>query len=101
MGYPTAYQRADGYVHRKSGDRDVLICVGKNIANFNGYVLLNGTAAFLWEKLDQPRTLDQLTDQLLETFEVSREQARMDIAAMLEDFTQQGLIRLTDACEMN
>ena len=42
------YQASQNFIHRKIADSDVLISVGSNIANFNGYIELNGSAADLW-----------------------------------------------------
>ena len=87
------YQIAEGFVHRKSADKDVLISVGNNVANFNGYILLNATAAFLWDYMTQPRSLEELTEYMLENFEVTRQQAHEDICAMINDFLSHGMLR--------
>ena len=50
------YQTVEGFVHRQVAGNDVLISVGANVANFNGYITLNPTASFLWDALTQPRT---------------------------------------------
>ena len=46
-----------GYIHRKIANEDVLISVGSGIANFNGYILLNSTASFLWDMLKEARNI--------------------------------------------
>ena len=45
----------------------------------NRFLLLNGTAAFLWDRLAQPATADQLSD------EVCRHYEGVDKNAALED----------------
>ena len=45
----------------------------------NRFLLLNGTAAFLWEQLEQPATAEQLSD------EVCRHYEGVDKSAALED----------------
>ena len=77
------YRVAEGFVHRQVADNDVLISVGANVANFNGYITLNPTASFLWDALTQPRTADELTGLLTEEFDVSRETAEKDVALFL------------------
>jgi len=42
----TYYQAKKGFVHRSIAGNDVLISVGANVANFNGYIMLNPTAFF-------------------------------------------------------
>lgn len=41
----TKYKIREGYIHRKAAGNDVLISVGENVANFNGYITLNPAAA--------------------------------------------------------
>mgnify|MGYP000428236159 CR=1 FL=1 len=55
--FRNTFQAKDCYIHRKIGDSDVLICIGQNIADFNGYIELNATAALLWETLQEPSTV--------------------------------------------
>ena len=78
------YRVAEGFVHRQVADNDVLISVGANVANFNGYITLNPTASFLWDALTQPRTADELTGLLTEEFDVSGETAQKDVAVFLD-----------------
>ena len=78
------YRAAEGFVHRQIADNDVLISVGANVANFNGYITLNPTASFLWDALAQPRTAVALTDLLTEEFDVAREIAEKDVEFFLQ-----------------
>lgn len=41
------FQSKSTFVHRRVADSNVLISVGQNIANFNGYIELNTSADFL------------------------------------------------------
>ena len=50
------YQVNSAYLHRTIAGEDILISLGGNIANFNGYVALNATASFLWDSLKTPKT---------------------------------------------
>lgn len=78
------YQVAEGFVHRQVAGNDVLISVGANVANFNGYITLNPTASFLWDALTQFRTAGELTALLTEEFDVSIETAKKDVAVFLD-----------------
>ena len=77
------YQLAGGFVHRRIAGNDVLISVGANVANFNGYITLNSTSSFLWDALAQPQSVSSLTNLLTEEFDVSREPARNDVEQFL------------------
>ena len=80
----TRYQVAGGFVHRQVAGNDVLISVGANVANFNGYITLNPTASFLWDALAQPQSVSSLSDLLAEEFDVTRENARNDVTQFLD-----------------
>ena len=55
----------------------------------NRFCVLNETAAFIWEALEQPRTERQLCDGLLAQFDgVDLEVAERDVAATLSEFRE-------------
>ena len=80
----TRYKANGGYIHRKIADNDVLISVGDNVANFNGYITLNPVASFLWDALLKPQTVGSLTCLLTEEFDVSDETARNYVKSFLQ-----------------
>lgn len=80
------------YVHRKVARKDVLIPIGGNIANFNGFIELNETAAFLWDELKIPCTGDMLSEKITVEFDVPLEIARQDVKEMLQMFLNNEMI---------
>lgn len=80
----TCYQVREGFIHRQIAGNDVLISVGANVANFNGYISLNPTASFLWAALAQPQSVSALTELLTKEFDVARETAQADVEQFLE-----------------
>ena len=46
----------------------VVVPVGKATINFNGMLNLNETGAFLWEKLQNDTTKEQLLQEMLDNF---------------------------------
>ena len=59
----------------------------------NRFCLLNGTAAFVWDRLEQPATVEQLAAQVSQHFE-GPEPARIeqDVRAALQRFTELALV---------
>ena len=86
------YQVADGYVHRKIADVDILICVRERIADFNGYMTLNPVASFLWDAMKQPKSAKELTLALTEKFEVTEAQAAHDVENFLLHLLEKSMI---------
>ena len=88
----SCYQARECYVHRKVAGNDVLISVGANVADFNGYIMLNPAASFLWDALAEPRTAPMLTALLTEEFDVSEEMARNDVEQFLDMLQRNSMV---------
>ena len=86
------YQASENYIHRKIADSDVLISVGSNIANFNGYIQLNNSAVSLWEQLAEPSTTEQLEKVLEDKYGISHEQAVEDVADFLKELKDHDMV---------
>ena len=80
------------YIHRKIAGKNVLVSIGGNIANFNGYIQLNDTAAFLWEQLAEPKTADELAAALLAEFDVAPDQAAADVMCFLDELLESEMV---------
>lgn len=86
------FQSKSDYVHRRIVDNDVLISVGENIANFNGYIELNSSAAFLWDEMKEPRTSGELEKSLEEHFHLPRETAVEDVQDFLKELQDNDMV---------
>ena len=73
-----------GFVLRNVVDEYILMPTGDNIGKFNGTVLLNEVSAFVWEKLQNPLSKDDLLRAVLDEFEVEKVVASKDLDALLE-----------------
>ena len=78
------FQLKEGYIQRKVADTEVLISVGGNVANFNGYIELNSSAALLINLLKVSRTCEELAHALEETFSISHSRAEEDVLDFLK-----------------
>ena len=56
------------------------------------YYGLGGVGPRVWELIEQPQTMDQLVDQILEEFEVEREVCEKDLTEFLAQMEQLGLV---------
>lgn len=86
------FQSKSDYVHRRIVDNDVLISVGENIANFNGYIELNSSAAFLWDEMKEPRTSGELEKSLEEHFHLPHETAVADVQDFLKELQDNDMV---------
>ena len=76
--FTKTFQAKKNYIHRSVSGMDVLISVGENIANFNGYIELNGSAFTLWKALEEPSTAEHLESVLEEIIPVIYEKQFTD-----------------------
>ena len=76
--------RADNIVSRKTGTEYVLIPVTNNIADMNSVFTMNETGAFIWEKIDGKRSMEDLVKILIGEYEVDFDTAVADLMGLLE-----------------
>lgn len=60
------------------------------------YYSLNKVGARLWVLADGTKSIVDLAALLTEEFEISQEQAESDIIELIEQFTQEGLVKVVD-----
>lgn len=89
------YQASENYIHRKIADSDVLISVGSNIANFNGYIQMNESAVILWEKLQMPCKLNELEQELEVKYGISHEKAVEDVQDFLKELLEHDMVMIS------
>ena len=81
-----------GFVLRDVVGEKILMPVGDNITKFNGTVLLNAVSAFVWEKLQEPVSKEELLQAVVNEFEIDEETASRDLDELLEKFAGLGII---------
>lgn len=87
------YQTKKGFVLRKVAGMEVLISIGNNIANLNGYFQLNAAAAVIWNKLKSPSSIEEVADQLIEVFGISRDEALSDAEEYMMELLQNDMVQ--------
>lgn len=73
----------DGFLLRKVAGEYVVIPTGSEL-DLNMMITLNGTGAFLWEKLQAETTEDALVAALLAEYDVDEDTAKKSVAAFVE-----------------
>ena len=73
-----------GFIMRNMSGEHIVMPTGRNISQFDGAIVLNDVSAFIWEKLSEGCSREELLEDILSEFEVNRERAEMDLDALLE-----------------
>lgn len=69
----------DGFILRQIAGEDIVVPIGGNIANFNGVINLNKSAAYLLNLLKEEITADKLIVSLMNEYEIDEELATKDV----------------------
>lgn len=80
----------EGFVLRQVCGENVITGEGLGAINFGKLLTLNETAAWLWKEADAQGdfTVDSLADKLCEEYDVTAEQARQDVAAIVKKWQE-------------
>ena len=81
-----------GFVVRNIADEFLLMPKGDNIGKFNGAILLNEVSAFVWEKLQNPMSKDDLLKAILDEFEIDKATASADLDTLIVSLRGYGVI---------
>ena len=82
----------EGFVLRNVVDEHIVMPTGDNIAKFDGAVVLNDVSAFVFEKMLNPVSREDLLSAILNEFDVDEETAANDLDQLLAKFGELGLI---------
>ena len=72
-----------GFVLKNVEDEYILMPTGGNIGKFDGTILLNEVSAFVWEKLKNSLSKDDLLNAILDEYEVEKDVAAADLDTIL------------------
>ena len=83
-----------GFVLRNVCGENVIIGEGLEAVNFGKLLALNETATWVWQQAsDQGEfTIDSLTKALCEEYEVGEQQAQADVAKLVDEWQQVGVV---------
>lgn len=59
------------------------------------YFNLNRVASRVWEMIEEPKTLEQIADQLLSEYEISPEDCIRDVSELISELKDLGLVVVT------
>ena len=81
-----------GLMMRNVAGSYVVVAAGKEAIDFNGMITLNETGAFLWNKLVEGCTEEELVSSLLEEYDVSFEQAKVSVENFVKEVKENNLV---------
>ncbi len=82
----------NGFILRTVAGQNLIVPVGENTMNFNAAITLNESAAFLWNKLTDEQTEEQLLNALTEEYAIDEETAKADIKVFLDVLKEHNIL---------
>lgn len=86
------YKKSENVVHRKIGGGTLLVPIRGQLADMQKIFNLNPVAEDIWEQIDESRSLQDIRKNILENFEVEKEQADSDIIDFIHQLMDAELI---------
>lgn len=83
----------DGFVLRDVLDEHMVMPTGDTIATFEGAVVLNDVAAFIFKRLENPVSREDLLTAVLDAYDVDEATASADLDELLESFQNMGILQ--------
>jgi hypothetical protein len=85
----TVFKKAARQVSCQINDEVAILDMDRSL-----YFGLEGAGVQVWEALEKPRSIAELCDTLLETFDVSRAKCEEDVLELVSSLQQEGLLEI-------
>ncbi|MCX7935742.1 MAG: PqqD family protein, partial [Planctomycetota bacterium] len=93
------YRRRADVIARHIGEEVILVPLTKGAGDLENLYTLNEVAAYIWEKTEQPQSLEEIVQEVVREFEVQEAEAAADAAAFLSDMVAAGLMERRETRE--
>lgn len=71
------------FIKREIAGENLLVPTGETSLTFNGLITLNEVGAFIWDKLSQAQSEEDVVEFILEEYDVDEETAKADTKEFL------------------
>lgn len=86
------FERPRNVVSRKIAGELFLVPVAGKLADMQRIFALTPVAEFIWERLDGRRSIGDIRDEVMESFEAERERIDVDIEEFAGELMAEGLL---------
>jgi hypothetical protein len=88
----SVFRRSPDVVCRAVGAESILVPIRNNVGNLDFVYTLSTVAARIWTLLDGVRPADEIIDVICAEYDVDRDTAQADLAALVSDLAGVSLI---------
>ncbi len=86
-GLKSILSQSSSIVTRKTGNEYVLVPITDNIADMNSVYTLNETGAFIWEKINGKRSIEEIIKALTDEYDIDSSEAEKDVLSFVENMS--------------
>jgi hypothetical protein len=86
-GLKSILSHSKSIVTRKTGNEYILVPITDNIADMNSVYTLNETGAFIWDRIDGKRNLEEIIAALTEEYDIDTQNAEKDVFSFIENMS--------------
>lgn len=91
----SVFRRSTDVVCRQVGHESILVPIRNNVGNLDFVYTLSPVAARIWQLMDGVRTADEIVETICEEYDVDRDTALNDLAALVADLAEVSLLSKT------
>jgi len=91
-GLDATYARDPDFVSRRIADEVLVLPIRKNLGDLESIYTLNEVGARIWELLDGRRTLREIRDVIVGEYQVTDQEATVDLETFVEHLTAIGAL---------
>ena len=82
----------EGFILRQIADTYIVVAIGEEAKKANVMITLNETGGFLWQKLSEGATEDELVSAILSEYEIDEATAKADVSAFIAKVKENDLL---------
>lgn len=86
-------RRSEKFVLKAVGHKNILVPRGDQVSKTNGLVVINSTAAFVWNLLEEPKTNNNIVREVSRYFSIDRNVIQEDINFFLNEMKTIGALK--------
>jgi hypothetical protein len=95
MSLDAAYARDPDFISRRIADEVIVLPIRKSLGDLESIYTLNEVGARIWELLDGRRTLREIRDVIVSEYQVTDQEATVDLEMFVEHLTAIGALAAT------
>lgn len=82
----------EGFVTREIADTIVAVPTGELVNEFQGMIKLTNSSKFVWDLLQEDRSIEEIADKLAKKYNISIDKATEDIEKFVNNLKASNLI---------